>query len=310
MGKMDNKTLNEMAAVLHNNLSERDYSFMSCPDEFYTVYNFTFNYFKKKYNDKYQEVFGVSFLKAIKAFSPNAGSFISLLKKIVYREWTDQYNSDMKQRRKKVGETIDENGEKHNEYIYFEEIDKGFEDEEGNESYFEIDDKNEYLERKVHTRSQLERVYLILADLSIEKQREYSEKKTFCYPPLFFTDMITVLQRNAAVTDFINENQQKLDDAVEFPFANHYLVRECSSVCDFRDNPYKPLSEFTGKESDEECGNPKAGSFLWLDYNVYITYVLKTTGKAVSASNISDQSKKFAGLMRDTLKKKGETLSE
>ncbi len=303
---LDNKALDEKSALLHDNYSDNDLSFRTCLNEFNTVYN---SNILRPLKEKYEEVFTDAFLKAIKTFDRNKGSFIDYLKKILFREMTNQYNSDMRQRRVKIGETTDENGQKHNEYVYFEELDSETEDENVKKRDF-IADEKEDVERNVHTRSQLERVYLILADLSVEKKKEYGRKKTFCYPPLFFTDLITALQWKTALFDFISANRQKLDEAAEIPFANHYLVRECSSVCDIRGNSFKPLSEFTGKESDKGkvCGNPKDASLLSLDYSVYTSYVLKTTGKSVTDSNISDHAKKFFGLMRNDLKEKGETL--
>ncbi len=319
MEKLDKKTLDEKAKILHENYSDNDCSFRTCLNEFNTVYNFSFKYCERvswiKFKITCQDVFSVCLLKAIKSFDPGKGNFKGLLAKILINDLKKQLKSDKKQIAQKVGERIDEFGDKVKDYLYHENLDDDMIDKEGKvmgtKQEF-IKDERVDVEKSFQTRSQLERVYLFLADLSINKKKEYAKKKTFCYPPLFFTDMITALQQNAAATDFISENQQKLDDAVELPFANHYLVRECSSVCDIRDNQYKPLSEFTGKESDKDkgCGNPKAGAFLLLDYNVYTTYILKTTSKAVTTSNISDHAKKFAGLMRDVLKEKGETLSE
>lgn len=305
MEKPDNKAMDEKAALLHDNYSDNDYSFVSCLDDFNTVYSVMADVFGRDYED----VFSIGFLKAIKTYDHNKGSFKNHLNTVLSSKKKSQYQSDMGQRRKKVGEIIDENGQKHEEYVYFEELDKDLEDEEGKRQDF-IADEKEDVERKVHTRLQMERVYLILADLSVEKKKEYSRKKTFCYPPLFFTDLITALQWKTASSDFISANRQKLDEAAELPFANHYLVRECSSVCDIRGNSFKSLSDFTGKESDKgiECGNPKDASLLCLNHSVYTSYVLKTKGKSVTGSNISDHAKKFSDFVKENLKEKGETL--
>ncbi len=314
MEKLDNKTLDEKAKILHDNYSDNDCSFRTCLNEFNAVYNCMFRVFGKRY----EEVFSVGFLKAIKSFNPKAiksfdpekSYFKQYLHKILYNKAESQHESDMRQIAKKVGEETDELGKKHPIYDYFEELDKKIEDDEGNILDSELADKSENVEENVLAKIQGERVYLTLADLSVEKKKEYSKKKTFCYPPLFFTDLITALQKYTESTEFIDKNRQKLDKAAELPFANHYLVRECSSVSDFRDNLYKPLSDFTGKESDKnkECGNPKPASFLWLDYSVYTSYVLKITGKSITDGSISDHAKKFAVLMRDALKEKGESL--
>lgn len=314
MEKLDNKTLDEKAAILHENYSDNDYSFRTCLNEFDAVYNCMFRVFGKRY----EEVFSVGFLKAIKSFNPKAikafdpekSYFKQYLHKILYNKAKSQHESDMRQIAKKVGEETDELGKKHPIYDYFEELDKKIEDDEGNILDLELADKSENVEENVLAKIQREQVYLTLADLSIEKKKDYSKKKTFCYLSLFFTDKITALLQETTTMDFIGKNQQKLDEAVEFPFANHYLVKKCLSVCDIRDNQFKPLSEFTGKESDKdkECGNPKPTSYLWLDQRVYTSYILKTTGKAVSIGNISDHAKKFKNFVEEELIGKGGVL--
>lgn len=183
MRKFDKDRLNQCAAVLHECVVSGDYSFRSCPSECDYVFSAMQRMFSGENEDSFMDVF----FPTLRGFDPEKGDFFSYLTTAVKNKDITRFDK---------GNRIDSFDEKA--------------DNDGEKITIQTKDESVDVEQQAQDYAQLERIHLLAADISIEKKKEYSRKKTFCYPPLFFTDMLTVYAKQAESMSFLKKTGRVL----------------------------------------------------------------------------------------------------
>lgn len=150
---------------------------------------------------------------------------------------------------------------------------------------------------------QMKTMLKVVSDGVKAKQKEYENRKTICYPTLFYTELMTRLLSN-------RQNPQSRTDTgipeetvrgcvtdqmlsyIDRGFAESYLDGTADSAEHIHMALLKRLSDFTGEEKDqtEVCGYD-------LRNIVYMKYIEKLKGKPVKDAAISQQRTKFETML-------------
>lgn len=175
-----------------------------------------------------------------------------------------------------------------------------FDDEESNteildtilDSSFTADTEN-----SIEMKLMLKEYFDCLVNEIMTKKTMYDNSPKFCYETRFFTEYLTCFIYEYGIAKANDTIPQKALNAIDKDFAAYYLHKKGSPInpegfMDIADSELRPLSHFTGEESDKStpCG-------YWLRNIVYTEYYRKVKGKNITASSVSPKKKDFDRLL-------------
>lgn len=268
MAEGNTQKINEMARIIADKRKEKECSniFTLCPRETGELYVLLLKrYEETEFSSIYSEdAFYNAFEETLEKYAPQVGDFMPF--------FTTTF-----ERRKK-----DELRKSKNKASINQSLDQTLGDA-GNNTSVNIDEIAEAF-------STVESFYKLFAAVCIEDKKNYSKKKCVCYPPLFFTDKLVygVFNTEKWFYDVVKHNSNIFDEAVVKEFLNTLVTGVCNSVTDIRKYRCKPLSEFTGKQSDihKPCCDEKP------NYHVFNSF-LKQQNKEISQSAFSQHKNEF-----------------
>lgn len=165
------------------------------------------------------------------------------------------------------------------------------------EKSMSLTEDNDALADSVEDKMTLKECYDCLSNEIMTKKTMYDNSPKFCYETRFFTEYLTYFIYEYGIAKANDTIPQKALNAIDKDFAAYYLHKKGSPInpegfMDIADSELRPLSHFTGDESDKStpCG-------YWLRNIVYTEYYRKVKGKNITASSVSPKKKDFDRLL-------------
>lgn len=304
---MNKQELNKCAKKLHEAyLLTGDYSLFSTA-EFKTCFSALYEkYAAKCFEDKSSaDAISIALFKAIEGYDIERGV-----------DFENYLNRILKHKK------IDQTPTKGNKEVKLVSIDKTINDSDGNETelgnLIPDDDESKNIEIISEYRLFIHNLYLMASELALKRPSGKTDekigtndRKAMFYNKLIFTDMLSAYPlKMPDAREFFSSKKTKFGNSVNLDFASSFFVNPCATVMDFFGNTFKLRSEFTHDEKDadkpcmdeanfardsKEKNSPR--NLVVLDIRVYVAYVLATSGKGISAGEISTKRKKFFGAL-------------
>ncbi len=304
LSEQQKQQLNVDAVVVSKAIAERGdgwyYTGGNVAASFDRVYTLLTQYYGPIYSRKdswtkenFQDSFSETILSTLKNYDGNSDFFTY---------FNTSLNNRIKSTKQKVDkDNVIRNGKTEYERISVSIDDMRSDENERGESENIVADSYD-LEEENSRRFELLDWVMQLCDIVMTQKNHYSNTKTYCYSPLFFSDIVTFMVAELLwLPQYLEKNSNAIDLASDIRFIRFFLSEEYRTITDAAKLTCKKLSEFTGKPDDmnKDARIVCKDKFERLQNIVYVTFMREFENKSISEAAITQHWNKFKELTNE-----------